>query len=242
MGMGSQRSAETLHFLRTIEQPCAYLATEKASNLLADPSWPMDASAYAVLLANGFRRSGDSVYRPSCPACEACVPVRIPVHGFTPSRSQRRTLKANADVHYRTAKPDATEPYLALYQKYMHSRHLGSDMASASPEQFLGFLDSSWCHTVFLELWLGSDLIAVAVTDQADNALSAVYTFFDPTYTRRSLGKLAILLQLQIAEAHSLKWLYLGYSIAACQNMAYKTEFRPHQRFIGGVWQPSDGG
>lgn len=235
--MTSEHPIQTLRFFRTPEQVCAYLPAEMAANVVADPAWPMDSGAYAMLLANGFRRSGDTVYRPGCAACSQCVPVRIPVASFTPTRGQRRALTLNEDVIHRIAKPEASDANLALYKKYMRARHANSDMTTASDDQFLAFLDSSWCQTVFIEFRLESRLIATAVTDQAGQALSAVYTFFDPELAGRSLGKLAILVQLQIARARQLKWLYLGYTIADCQNMAYKTAFKPQQHFINGVWQ-----
>ncbi|MEM9601749.1 MAG: arginyltransferase [Pseudomonadota bacterium] len=235
--MTTEPTAQSLGFFRTQEHACPYLADEQATNVLADPAWPMDTAAYAVLLANGFRRSGDHVYRPGCARCTRCIPVRIPVATFRPSRSQRRSLKLNADVECRVVKPSATDAYLALYKRYLDARHVGSDMASADKPQFLSFLGSSWCETVFVEMWVEGQLVGVAVTDQAGDALSAVYTFFDPLHARRAFGTLAILLQLRLASEHRFKWLYLGYAILSRQNMAYKTAFRPQQHFIDGVWR-----
>lgn len=204
---------------------------------MADPEWSMDTAAYAVLLANGFRRSGDLVYRPGCEQCSACIPVRVPVSTFSPTRNQRRTLKANSDLECRVVPPTSSEEVVSLYAQYLGARHRDSDMASGDPSDLLSFLTSAWSQTVFVELRAENRLVAVAVTDQTHDALSAVYTFFDPNCARRSLGRLSILLQLQIAKARDAKWLYLGYAIGACRNMAYKTEYMPQQHFVDGVWR-----
>lgn len=235
--MSIRSNCDRLHFYQTVEQPCAYLPDQRATNTLADPGWPMDASAFGVLLANGFRRSGDNVYRPQCANCQACVPVRVRADTFTPSRNQRRTARANTEISHQLVEPSVNSEYLALYQRYVDSRHPTSEMKNNAEETFRHFLISSWSRTLFIEYRLAGRLIAVAVTDQVPNALSAVYTFFDPSLASRSLGRLTILRQLEVVSSLELSWLYLGYSIAACQNMAYKSGYLPQQHFIAGAWR-----
>ena len=235
--MSNQTDNHTLGFFQTLEQTCAYLPDRQSATLLADPDWPMDAHAYSTLLAHGFRRSGEHVYRPACPSCNACVPIRIEPSVFRASRNQRRTLAANHDVEHRWVPASDDPETVQLYQRYLRSRHPDSDMANADTAAFRQFLISSWCNTLFLEMRLAGRLIAVAVTDQVPDALSAVYTFFEPELAKRSLGRLAILRQLEVAATHQIKWLYLGYAIEACQNMAYKADYRPQQQFLSGAWQ-----
>ena len=43
-----------------------------------------------VLLANGFRRSGETIYKPHCDQCQACQALRVSVPEFKLSKSQKR--------------------------------------------------------------------------------------------------------------------------------------------------------
>jgi len=79
-------------------------------------------------------------------------------------------------------------------------------------------------------------LVGLAVCDQMDSALSAVYTFFDPDLQQRSLGTFAILLQLEHARQQQLYYVYLGYWIKASAKMSYKSEFRPLELLINRRW------
>ena len=90
---------------------------------------------------------------------------------------------------------------------------------------------------LFYEFRLGDLLLAIAVVDRLEHALSAVYTFYDPACRERSLGRYAILHEIQEASAHGLAWLYLGYWIAGCRKMRYKNEYQPLEYYVGGRWE-----
>ena len=109
-------------------------------------------------------------------------------------------------------------------------------MDDSSPEDYHSFVASDWSHTEFYEFRLHQRLLAVAVSDYLDDAWSAVYTFFDPDESARSLGTYAILWQIAEADQQGLDWLYLGYWVRECAKMAYKANFRPHQIFSTGRW------
>jgi arginine-tRNA-protein transferase len=69
-----------------------------------------------------------------------------------------------------------------------------------------------------------------------EQGLSAVYTFFDPAQTKRSLGGYAILWQIKMAQDLGLPYLFLGYWIKECQKMEYKSNYRPLQLLVDGRW------
>jgi arginine-tRNA-protein transferase len=79
-------------------------------------------------------------------------------------------------------------------------------------------------------------LAGVAIVDQLDNALSAVYTFFDPKFSSYSLGVYAVLWQIDYAKRQHKNFLYLGFWIQACQKMAYKSHYQPLQLFRNKQW------
>ena len=232
--------AQSLGFFTTPPHACGYLADRQAVTLFVDPRMRPDVATYTLLSEHGFRRSGGHIYRPKCPACEACIPIRVPVAAFRPRRVQRRNLRLNADVslHARSATFDAE--HFALYERYIAARHSGGGMENPDPDTYLDFLTANWATTTFYEFRCDARLLAVAVVDELDDGLSAVYTFYDPAETRRSLGRFAVLKEIELARERGLEWLYLGYWIGECRKMAYKTEFLPHELYLRGAWHDSD--
>ena len=229
-------SSSSVGFFLTPPHKCGYLADRNAVTIFLDPRRRPNTRLYTGLSEHGFRRSGDHVYRPQCPECQACIPVRVPVAEFTATRAQRRTLRRNADVKVIPKAPVFNQEHFALYSRYITARHAGGSMENPEPQGYLEFLTASWADSVFYEFRADATLLAVAVVDHLDDGLSAVYTFFDPEATQRSLGRLAILKQIELAHTLQLKWVYLGYWIAECQKMSYKTEYSPLEYFRAGVW------
>ena len=231
-------TVQKLGFYATPAHDCNYLEGKEAVTLFADPGFPKNPRLYAALADCGFRRSGEHLYIPHCPSCNSCIPVRIPVADFIPTRNQLRTWRRNRDLTISRCPAEFRQEHFALYQRYLSSRHRGGGMDNPAPENYMSFLTAPWCETLFYEMRLGETLVCVAVADQMDNALSAVYTFFDPDYARLSPGKFAILHEIAEARKMGLQWLYLGYWIEECRKMRYKQEYRPLECYIDNHWQP----
>lgn len=218
------------------EHECDYIPDNQARMAYVSPRVPLDKSVYTRLVANGFRRSGDLVYRPYCAECSACLPVRIPVPRFSPNRAQRRVLKANADLRVVEKPGEFDERHFLLYKRYLESRHGHGSMATSTEAEYLQFLGSRWGEVGFFEFLAGENLLAVAVIDLLESGLSAVYTFYEPEETTRGLGTFAVLWQIDEARRRGLPWVYLGFWISACRKMAYKGNFRPMEVLVGSEW------
>ncbi|HEY4530180.1 MAG TPA: arginyltransferase [Luteimonas sp.] len=227
-----------LRLFHTAEHACGYWPERAARDLVLDPGDPRLAEAYPRALSWGFRRSGDLVYRPHCHGCRACVPVRIAVDAFVPDRSQRRCLARNADVQARILPAAENGERFELYRRYLTGRHAGGGMDEHGRTEFAQFLVGSWSQGRFLELRVDGRLVAVAVTDLVEDALSAVYTFYDPAESARGLGTLAILHQIEWARRDRRRHLYLGYWISGHRKMDYKRRFQPLEHFDGRTWSP----
>lgn len=227
----------SLRFYATAPRACSYLDERTAVSVFADPEAELSQGIYNQLALFGFRRSGKDLYVPSCPGCSQCIPVRVSATGFRPSRSQKRVLKQNQDIEWQVLPAEFSDEHYELYCRYLASRHAGGGMENPTPDEYMNFLTCEWSKTVFIEYRLQGRLFGLGVTDVLDNALSAVYTFFDPEQQTRSPGTLSILRQLQLANEQGLDWLYLGYWIAGCSKMSYKSRFRPLQVFHEGHWQ-----
>jgi arginyl-tRNA--protein-N-Asp/Glu arginylyltransferase len=225
-----------IKFFVTPLHKCSYLPRQDAVTLFADPKVSVNHSLYSELSELGFRRSGNYLYRPHCKHCCACIPVRVPVHKFVPSRKQKRVLKRNQDLDVRRVPAHFNPEHYQLYERYISAKHRDGDMFPPSADQFSSFLLSDWGNTFFYEFRLQGELMAVAVCDEMQNGLSAVYTFYAPEAGERSLGVHAILWQIQESLVRGLPALYLGYWIKECQKMNYKTEYKPLEMFLNNQW------
>jgi len=95
---------------------------------------------------------------------------------------------------------------------------------------------SSWSSSAFLVLEERGRLIGVAVTDRVPDGLSAIYTFFDPTLAKRSLGVFAVLSQIEHCRRNGLPYLYLGYWVRDSPKMRYKIDYRPIELLVRNRW------
>ena len=219
------------------EHPCGYLPQRQSRNAYVDPTYALNPDRYARLIEQGFRRSGEHVYRPYCADCQKCLAARVPVERFRPDRSQQRCIRRNRDLHWRIA-PSATDEHYDLFCRYIASRHAGEGMDDGNRESFNAFLECRWGTTQFWEFRDETRLLCVAVVDALPLALSAVYTFFEPEAAARGLGTYAVLQQIEQARVRGLEYVYLGYWVEGSRKMDYKRRYQPLEIFRSGGWEP----
>ncbi|MGF1750544.1 MULTISPECIES: arginyltransferase [Vibrio] len=231
MNMASQQIRIGL----TTNQPCSYIKEQEERVAIVLEKYCHDEEHFEMLLANGFRRSGDVIYKPQCDHCQSCQALRVAIPEFEASRSQKRLLSKSTHLSW-TIKTELDEGWFELYAKYINARHTSGSMYPPKKEQFFDFAKCGWMTMHFLHIYEGETLVGIAITDILENSASAFYTFFDPDVPL-SLGTLAVLFQVQYCQLYNKQWLYLGYQIDQCSAMNYKTRFQRHQRLVNQRWQ-----
>ncbi len=226
-----------LHLYLTAPYPCSYLEGLEARSQVATPSFLITSPIYSELVRHGFRRSGTFTYRPRCDTCHQCVPVRVVVDDFRPTRSQRRSRKHHSGLNVTLHALKDKAEYFELYRRYQEARHRDGGMDDDSPEQYRNFLLQSHVDTLLVEFRENDVLRMVSVIDVLQDGLSAVYTFYDPDIPHSSFGTFNVLWQIELCRKLQLPYLYLGYWIADSRKMAYKAKFQPLQGLRDGVWQ-----
>lgn len=197
-----------------------------------------------ALSRQGFRRSQNVLYRPSCAECSACLSARIRVADFEPSRSQKRAWKRNADLRREATAPWATEAQYALFREYLETRHSDGGMADMDIFEFAAMIEETPIRSRVIEysapLTEGGrkgPLAATCLTDVLEDGLSMVYSFYDPERARQSVGTYVILDHIEIAREAGLPYVYLGYWVPGSPKMGYKANFSALEVYKNGQWQ-----
>jgi arginine-tRNA-protein transferase len=232
-------------FYVTAPQPCPYLDGRMERKLFTSLQGDRAERLNDSLSKQGFRRSQNVLYRPSCAECSACLSARIRVADFTPSRSQQRTQKRNAGLMREATSPWATEEQYALFRRYLDSRHADGGMADMDIFEFAAMIEETPVRSRVIEYAEPAvargrrrNLVAVCLTDVLDDGLSMVYSFYDPDRAADSLGTYIILDHVRIARETGLPFVYLGYWVPGSRKMGYKANFSGLEIYKQGQWQP----
>lgn len=232
-------------FYVTAPQPCPYLEGRMERKLFTALQGEQAQRLNDSLSKQGFRRSQNVLYRPSCAECSACLSARIRVADFAPSRTQKRIMKAAAGLRRNATSPWATDEQFKLFRRYLDARHADGGMADMDVYEFAAMIEETPIKSRVIEYTRASrpggrsrELAAVSLTDVFDDGLSMVYSFFDPDLAEMSLGTFAILDHVDIAREAGLPYVYLGYWVPGSRKMGYKSGFSALEIFKGGQWQP----
>ncbi len=240
--MRHQRLKSVHYFFTTAPLPCPYLPDRMERRIVTELAGRDVDALHDALSLSGFRRSHGIAYATACPACNACIPIRVVCADHTPSRTHRRIERANSDLVWEECPAQATEEQYALFAYYQMGRHGDGEMAKMDFEDYQALVEDTPIETKVIEFRSTDEkLVAVCLVDWVCDGLSAVYSFFDPDLDRRSLGTYMVTWLIGRAHELGLRYVYMGFWIEACGKMSYKSKFQPYEILRNGEWLPGDG-
>ncbi len=222
-----------LDLIRFTTEPscCAYLSHETAQMEYRVP-FNLEADVFNGLLQRGWRRFGNYVFRPRCPACTKCISLRVSVPGFSPTKSQRRCLRRNSGIEITVVQPDTTNEHVDLFNAYhadMTRRRGWHENSTSLQDYYESFIGGDFEFAQEFQYREHGRLVGVGLVDAPGEVLSSVYFYHDPAWRRRGPGTFSILSEINYARETGRQWHYLGYWISENESMDYKARFRPHQ-------------
>ncbi|MFV2035880.1 MAG: arginyltransferase [Halocynthiibacter sp.] len=229
-------------FYVTAPQSCPYLDGRMERKLFTALHGENSEQLNDSLSKQGFRRSQNVLYRPSCAECTACLSARIRVKDFQPSKSQRRARRRNQGLQRKATSPWATDDQYALFREYLDGRHADGGMADMDVFEFAAMIEETPIRSRIVEYTRtesdnSNSLLAVCLTDVLDDGLSMVYSFYDPACRHDSLGTYLILDHIEIAREAGLSYVYLGYWVPGSAKMGYKANFSALEVYRNGSWE-----
>lgn len=204
----------------------------------------LDADNFGELLRRGWRRFGTHVFRPACPLCRKCRPIRVVVDDFEPSKSQRRTLRKNEHISVTIQPPSVSREHVRLYDAYhadMAERRDWPHKTTTPEDYFESFIGGKFEFAREILYWDNERLVGVGLVDVTSLGLSSAYFFHDPNWRPLGPGTFSALMEIEYARQQRLPYVYLGFWISENQSMAYKSRYEPHellQSFVGDHDEP----
>lgn len=200
---------------------------------------------YWALINTGWRRFGHVLFRPACPSCSACQPIRVLAGKYSPNRSQRRLIKSNQNsVELRVGEPALSREKLDLYMR--HHQHHAEQKGWPRPSQIGGvdhissiidgpFPVEEWCY------YIDGQLVSVSYMDVLQDGLSGIYFFYDTDFRDRQLGTWIVISMIFECAKRGLPYAYLGYFVKGCRSMEYKGQYEPSEiLYPDGAWRQVD--
>lgn len=215
---------------------CPYLDGEISRTPLRWQLTPPSLEDFDMSLSQGDRRVGRMLYRTGCPACNACEPIRVPVHLFHRSKSMRKVWNKNQDLRVKIVPTECTNEKLQMYNRHKFERDLAKNETGLTKSGYDNWFVDSCAQTLEFQYFLENTMICVSVVDVGQQDISSVYVFFNPDYSDRSLGTFSALFEIEWMKQQQRRYYYLGLYVAGCSHLNYKAKFFPHDRLFDGSW------
>ncbi len=183
------------------------------------------------LIERGYRRFGKMYFRPVCSGCDECKSIKIDVNNFNFSSSQKKVLKKASNIKSYIQKPTMSRAHLELFDKYhlfMKDKKGWEYTPSSAQSYYSSFVDGHHDFGYEVLYYYEGTLIGVDLIDVLHDGISSIYFYYDPEYSKYSLGRVSLYNQILFARNSNKRWIYLGYYVKECPSLAYKAHYTPY--------------
>jgi len=204
--------------------------------------WGADGGRMDELWAEGWRHFGPIFFRyrrwPHAGRNLTITPLRMELARFEPSRSQRRVAALNRDLRVEVRPTTLDAETFEMFEA--HRRRFRTDV----PDSLHDFLSPHApsevpCRNEAIRVYSGERLVAAHFLDVGRTATSSVYSMFDPSESRRSLGVYTILLAVERSRRLGCRYYYPGYACRESSPYDYKKNFGGLEEYDWrGRWVP----
>jgi leucyl-tRNA---protein transferase len=185
------------------------------------------------LLAEGWRNFGTHFFRHNVGMFRGdfrrVLPLRIRLSNFALSKTQRRNLNRNKDLQVIVRPVFIDEEKENLFDRHKQRFEEGV------PETIYTFISEvpATVPSRSLELCVyeGEKLLAVSFFNVGIDSASGIYAMFEPTETKRGLGILTMLLEIDYAIKNGKSFYYQGYAYEGNSFYDYKKRFGSLEMF-----------
>lgn len=188
----------------------------------------LSSREFQEYLDAGWRRFGTFFFRPQCPDCRACQPLRVKCGDFKPSKSQKRCEKKNQETGALFRELQFREEIFRVYQAH-REKFPSEKEESVSRNEFIRIYYQAAVPAFQSEYYREGILCGAGFLDKAEVGLSSIYFCYDPAYSSLGLGNFSILKEIELCRSLGLVYYYLGYFIEECPRMSYKGRFGPYE-------------
>jgi len=188
------------------------------------------------LIERGYRRFGKMYFRPICTECNECQSIKIDVDNYSFSSSAKRVIKKASQIQTYIQKPSLSQEHLDLFERYhlFMSEKKGWDYKQTDAQHYYSSFVDGYGEFGYEILYFDKDkLIGVDLVDILDDGISSIYFYYDPDYSKLSLGKFSLYNQIEFAKTAHKKWIYLGYYVQDCPSLSYKSSYKPYLTLQG---------
>lgn len=215
----------------TLEDQCPYLDNKKCKmeyKYIENTSKQLNKE----LVIRGWRRFGKYYSRPICDNCKECLSLRINAKDYKFSKSNNRVINKNLNTKIILTKPRLTNEHMYLYDKYhrfMEQKRSWKRFDLNFKQYYNLYVDGAFDFGYELDFYINDVLVCVDLIDFLDDGISSIYCFYDPDFSKFSLGKFSLLSEIKLAKNENLKYIYLGYFVKECQSLLYKSDYIPNE-------------